>query len=66
MREHCEEAGICDERFSGWMRSSMAVPPHTRTSGMKSGGERGRRKREAEEEAAEEEEAEEEEKEREI
>ena len=43
MWEHCEVAGNCDERLAGWIAGSTAVPRHTRTSGMKSGGESGRR-----------------------
>ena len=42
MRERCEVAGNCDERFAGWIEGSTVVPPHTRTLGMKSGGESGR------------------------
>lgn len=43
MRLHCVVAGICDDKLAGWMAGLVGDPPQTRTSGTKSGGERGRR-----------------------
>lgn len=43
MRLHCVVAGVCEDRLAGWMAGSVGDPPQTRTSGTKSGGERGRR-----------------------
>lgn len=42
MREHWVVAGVCEESRRGSI-GSVAVPPQTSTSGMKSGGESGRR-----------------------